>query len=192
MILEFDAGAEELHRWSRTAALGQSIYAVIAPAACAAQAHSIMTTVAEGLAGADASSVRHRGSSSRSIHALVVDDCRDVAEMLSKTLALEGMRGVIAVDPEEAIRLAKEGGVDIALVELSVETGDERLIEPLVLLGVPVVVFTCAAQAEREAALARGAELVLRKPHDVLSIGDSMAAVLQKLRATPIPLSSSR
>lgn len=112
------------------------------------------------------------------VRALVVDDDPDVAEMLREALVLDGMQVVLASACEQAIRHAETGEIDVALVDLSVETDDERVIEPLTSLGVPVVVFG-TEQTEQEGALARGARLVLHKPHDVLTVGDSLLAVVR-------------
>ena len=116
-------------------------------------------------------------------HVLVADDQRDVVEALRRRLEPEGMTMEAASGPNEALKRARESGIDAALIELNYTRDATCGREGLDLLArlheldstLPVVVMTSWASIENAVeAMRRGASDYFEKPCDNQRLVESL------------------
>jgi adenylate cyclase len=124
---------------------------------------------------------------------LIADDDSDIRELLKANLEGAGCTVLLASDGEQAWRLAKQGLVDLALLDLRMpgKTGLEvcRLIkEKTVTRWIPVMMITAHDnEEERLAAIDAGADEFLGKPFHSLILM-TRARSLLRLRALHLEL----
>jgi len=103
-------------------------------------------------------------------------------------LELEGYRVLQAVDGDEGLRLARQGGIGLVLLDLRLPGRDGWAVlsqmkgdpEPS---SIPVVVFTASAGApQRSRALAAGAADYLVKPLSAASLKKAISRILRQKR----------
>jgi two-component system NtrC family response regulator len=119
---------------------------------------------------------------------LFADDNKNIREFCKQELEAEGYRVLLASDGEEAVRLAKYGGVNLAILDVRMPGVDgveaaERIkaISP----AIPVVFFTAnypGRVPQRWSELALG---WLAKTNDLSELKRVCALVLQSADAPP-------
>src|SRR5512135_1624394 len=101
---------------------------------------------------------------------LVVDDDQNLLELAQTKLSASNYDVAVASDGEEALKLAKSGDFDLAIVDLRLADQDGMtLMERLHSLdsGMPVIILTGHASVEGAVeAMTRGAYTYLTKPFD--------------------------
>ena len=129
-------------------------------------------------------------ASLKGCRALVADDNRINQMLLSRWLQHEGVEVELAVDGEQAVRRASEGGLDVILMDLSMPVMNgldaTRTIRQLAgqpfsrrtgLAHVPIIGVTAHAMpGDREACLASGMDDYITKPlkrHELIQIIES-------------------
>jgi len=101
---------------------------------------------------------------------LVVDDDQNLLELAKTKLSAANYEVTVAIDGEEALKLAKAGDFNLAIVDLRLADQDGMtLMERLHALdpGMPVIILTGHASVEGAVeAMTRGAYTYLTKPFD--------------------------
>jgi CheY-like chemotaxis protein len=121
---------------------------------------------------------------------LFADDNKNIREFCKQELEAEGYRVLLATDGKEAVRLAKYGGVDLAILDVRMPGVDGleaaariKAIAP----AIAVVFFTADCQGrmpERWSELALG---WIAKSNDLRELKRLCAVVLQSADAPPCP-----
>ncbi|MER8007855.1 response regulator transcription factor [Streptomyces sp. NPDC094149] len=118
---------------------------------------------------------------------LVVEDEREIRELLRRYLERAGYGVLTTGSGAEAVRLLAERGVDLTLLDLGLPDvdGDEVLREAHDRGGVPVVVLTARTSVEdRIHGLRLGADDYVTKPFSPTEVVLRVGAVLQRARGT--------
>jgi CheY-like chemotaxis protein len=115
---------------------------------------------------------------------LLVEDNEMNRDMLSRRLARRGFTIEIAIDGREGVEMAKTGGYDLVLMDMSLPEIDgweaTRLLRAAPeTKGLPIIALTAHAMAgDREKALEAGANDYDTKPIDLARLLEKIAAVL--------------
>jgi CheY-like chemotaxis protein len=115
---------------------------------------------------------------------LLVEDTEMNRDMLSRRLARRGFTIEIAIDGREGVEMAKTGGYDLVLMDMSLPEIDgweaTRLLRAAPeTKGLPIIALTAHAMAgDREKALEAGANDYDTKPIDLARLLEKIAAVL--------------
>jgi len=116
---------------------------------------------------------------------LVIEDEAEVRHIISRILELEGYRVLQAEDGDEGLRLAKENGIALVLLDLRLPRLDgwsvlqELKSEPAV-SAIPVVLTTAEDDAsQRDRALSMGAADYLPKPLSAANLRETVTRILQ-------------
>lgn len=103
---------------------------------------------------------------------LIVDDERDLVEMVSLRLKANGYRVITALDGMEALKKAKADGPDLIILDLMLPKMDGYKVCGLLkkdtrYAKIPIIMFTARAQGE-DVKLGRemGADAYIRKPFE--------------------------
>ncbi|MGX1365069.1 DNA-binding response OmpR family regulator [Streptomyces canus] len=118
---------------------------------------------------------------------LVVEDERDIRELLRRYLERAGYGVLTTGSGAEAVRLLHEQGIDLALLDLGLPdvVGDEVLREARERGRVPVVVLTARTAVEdRIHGLRLGADDYVTKPFSPTEVVLRVGAVLQRAGGT--------
>ncbi|TQJ92105.1 response regulator transcription factor [Streptomyces sp. SLBN-31] len=118
---------------------------------------------------------------------LVVEDEREIRELLRRYLERAGYGVLTTGSGAEAVRLLADRGVDLTLLDLGLPDvdGDEVLREAHDRGGVPVVVLTARTSVEdRIHGLRLGADDYVTKPFSPTEVVLRVGAVLQRARGT--------
>ncbi|MFJ9633956.1 response regulator transcription factor [Streptomyces sp. NPDC101175] len=118
---------------------------------------------------------------------LVVEDEREIRELLRRYLEHAGYGVLTTGSGAEAVRLLGERGIDLTLLDLGLPDvdGDEVLREARERGQVPVVVLTARTSVEdRIHGLRLGADDYVIKPFSPTEVVLRVAAVLQRARGT--------
>ncbi|WP_343233981.1 response regulator [Streptomyces sp. CdTB01] len=118
---------------------------------------------------------------------LVVEDEKEIRELLRRYLERAGYAVVTTASGAEAVRLLGERAVDLTLLDLGLPDvdGDEVLREARERGAVPVVVLTARSTVEdRIHGLRLGADDYVAKPFSPTEVVLRVGAVLQRARGT--------
>ncbi|WP_427164598.1 response regulator transcription factor [Streptomyces sp. C1-1] len=118
---------------------------------------------------------------------LVVEDEKEIRELLRRYLERAGYAVVTTASGAEAVRLLGERAVDLTLLDLGLPDvdGDEVLREARERGAVPVVVLTARSTVEdRIHGLRLGADDYVTKPFSPTEVVLRVGAVLQRARGT--------
>lgn len=123
-------------------------------------------------------------------HVLVVDDHRDIRELLSRYLAQHGFRVSAAEDATAARRILKSAAIDLVVLDVMMpgESG-LQLTRSLREAGdMPVVLLTAVGEdTDRVVGLEMGADDYLTKPFNPRELVARIRAVLRRAQALPRP-----
>ncbi len=121
------------------------------------------------------------------IKILIVDDDKDVCDMMSFTFASRGFQVTIAHDAEQAFNLVKSVNPDIVVSDLRMPKGGGLKLLADIKKHDPVrpkfVLITGFADKARDEALANGAEDVLSKPIKLQVLIDRVVTILTKAQS---------
>ena len=117
---------------------------------------------------------------------LVADDDADILALVRLRLERGGYTVVTAVDGEQALRLAREGAFDLAVLDVSMPklSGHEvtrELRRDEATKGLPVILLTARVQdADLADGLAAGADGYLKKPFGPKELLGEVQALLDR------------
>ena len=117
---------------------------------------------------------------------LIIEDEDDIRAFASRVLELEGYHVLQAVDGDEGLRLARQGGIGLVLLDLRLPRRDGWAVLSQMkgdpeLSSIPVVMFTATAEApQRDRALSIGAADYLVKPLSATSLRESISHILRQ------------
>ena len=120
----------------------------------------------------------------RSLRVLVVDDARDVRNLVAAHLKRGGHRVVVAADGPGALEAALEDEFDLAIVDIMMPgMNGYELTEQLRALprtqDMPIIVLTArAGGADRAHAFRVGADAYVQKPFELQRLTDEIASVM--------------
>jgi len=122
---------------------------------------------------------------------LLVEDEASIADPFAQALARNGFRPVIARTAGEALRLGREGNVDVVLLDLSLPDGDGRDVcrELRRISDIPIIMLTARGTVtDRVVGLELGADDYVVKPFAVGEVISRIRAVLRRARSSaPTP-----
>lgn len=115
---------------------------------------------------------------------LVIEDEAEVRHIISRILELEGYRVLQAEDGDEGLRLAKENGIALVLLDLRLPRLDgwsvlQELKSESAVSAIPVVLTTAEDDAsQRDRALSMGAADCLPKPLSAANLRETVTRIL--------------
>jgi two-component system OmpR family response regulator len=121
-------------------------------------------------------------------HVLVVDDDREIRDLLSRFLAKHGMRVTAARDGVEMMKALAERGIDIVVLDVMMPGEDglalcRRLRSQS---GLPVIMLTAMGEeTDRIVGLEMGADDYLAKPFNPRELLARIKAVLRRAQSLP-------
>jgi two-component system OmpR family response regulator len=121
-------------------------------------------------------------------HILVVDDDREIRELLSRFLRKNGMRVSVAADGREMKRLLAEAKVDLVILDrvMPGEDGLSLCRELRSLSRVPIILLTLlGADTDRIVGLGAGADDYVQKPFNPHELLARITAVLRRTNDLP-------
>ena len=122
---------------------------------------------------------------------LLVEDEASIADPFAQALARNGFQPVIARTAGEALRLGREGNLDVVLLDLSLPDGDGRDVcrELRRISDVPIIMLTARGTVtDRVVGLELGADDYVVKPFAVGEVISRIRAVLRRARSSsPAP-----
>jgi len=122
-------------------------------------------------------------------HVLVVDDDREIRDLLSRFLAKHGLRVTVARDGVEMMKALGERGIDIVVLDLMLPGEDglalcRRLRSQS---NLPVVMLTAMGEdTDRIVGLEMGADDYIPKPFNPRELLARIKAVLRRAQALPV------
>lgn len=118
---------------------------------------------------------------------LVVEDDRDITELLSLYLASEGYGLCDACNGEEALRILEKESVDVMLVDvmMPVMNGFDFIMNARKMSNAPIIVVSARTQtADKALGLGLGADGYITKPFDPLEVVALVKALLRRCGAS--------
>jgi DNA-binding response OmpR family regulator len=118
----------------------------------------------------------------------VVDDEREIRDLLQTSLAAEGYEIVVASNGEEAIGLAKTGNPQVILLDIEMPGIDgieicKRLEADEKTRLIPIIMMTSRGDRDIEAYL-EGAADVVNKPFDIMQLAFRVKSMLRVCHLT--------
>jgi two-component system OmpR family response regulator len=127
-----------------------------------------------------------------SIHILVVDDHREIRDLVGQLLAAEGYRASTAADGQEMRRILDAGPVDLIVLDLMLPAEDGLALCRALRQGasqIPIIMLTAKGdEIDRILGLEMGADDYLAKPFSSRELIARIKAVLRRTRSAPPPL----
>lgn len=123
-------------------------------------------------------------------HILVVDDHRDIRDLLGKYLAKNGLRVSLAESAAAARRLMKTAAIDLAILDIMMpgEDGLALCRELRTNSQIPVILVTAMTEeTDRVIGLEIGADDYVTKPFNPRELLARIKAVLRRSTAVPRP-----
>ena len=121
-------------------------------------------------------------------HVLVVDDDREIRDLLARFLAKHGMRVTTARDGAEMMKALGERGIDIVVLDLMLP-GEDGLVLCRKLRSesqLPVIMLTAMGEdTDRIIGLEMGADDYIPKPFSPRELVARITAVLRRTQALP-------
>jgi CheY-like chemotaxis protein len=120
----------------------------------------------------------------RSLRVLVVDDARDVRNLIAAHLKRGGHTVLLAEDGAEALDIAREHQPDLAIIDIMMPVMNgyeltEKIREIPVTQHLPVIVLTArAGGADRAHAFRVGADAFIQKPFELQRLTEGISSVM--------------
>jgi two-component system OmpR family response regulator len=120
---------------------------------------------------------------------LVIDDEDDIRRITQVALSrLGGMEVSVAANADEGLKLAEQVHPDVILLDIMMPGTDgtatlRRLRQNPRTADIPVVFLSARASATNESAEALGAQGLLGKPFDPITLADDLRALLRRGRS---------
>jgi CheY-like chemotaxis protein len=128
--------------------------------------------------------VKDQPDQQRNLRVLVVDDARDVRNLVAAHLKRGGHQVLLAADADQALEIALEEKPDLAIVDIMMPGMNgyqltEKLREIPVTEQMPIIVLTArAGGADRQHAFRVGADAYVQKPFELQRLTDEIASVM--------------
>lgn len=125
---------------------------------------------------------------SESPHILVVDDHRDIRELIGRYLVKQGMRVTTAESAAAARRVLKAAGIDLVVLDIMMpgEDGLSLCRHLREASGLPVILLTAMAEeTDRIVGIEIGADDYVTKPFNPRELLARIKAVLRRTHAMP-------
>jgi len=125
------------------------------------------------------------------VRILLVDDEPSIVKMVAKRLEVEGYEVLVAMDGQEALKVAQTEGPDLIILDLMLPklNGYEvctMLKQDTRYQRIPVVMFSAKAQEKDEKlGLECGADAYVRKPFKAQELLDQIRALVNPVRLSP-------
>ncbi len=113
---------------------------------------------------------------------LLVDDEKDICDIIAAELLVSGANPVKAHDVQSALKMLDERKIDLVISDIRMPgTSGVELLDILRKRHVktPVILITGFADISEEAALAKGAYQIISKPFDLDELMSSAASALK-------------
>jgi two-component system OmpR family response regulator len=130
-----------------------------------------------------------------SAHILVVDDHREIRDLLARYLARHGLRVSVAENAARARRVLETSGIDLVVLDIMMpgEDGLSLCRHLRATSGVPVIMLTAMAEdTDRVVGLEMGADDYLVKPFNPRELLARIKAVLRRANSLPQQRTASR
>jgi two-component system, OmpR family, response regulator len=120
----------------------------------------------------------------RKLRVLVVDDARDVRNLVAAHLKRGGHQVLLAATADQALEIALEEKPDLAIVDIMMPGMNgyqltEKLREIPVTEEMPIIVLTArAGGADRDHAFRVGGDAYVQKPFELQRLTDEIASVM--------------
>ena len=123
-------------------------------------------------------------SDQRKLRVLVVDDARDVRNLVAAHLKRGGHQVLLAADATQALDIVDQEQIDLAIVDIMMPGMNgyeltEKLRERPATEELPIIVLTArAGGADRAHAFRVGADSYIQKPFELQRLTDEIASVM--------------
>jgi two-component system OmpR family response regulator len=130
-------------------------------------------------------------------HILIVDDHREIRELITRALTKEGFRVSVAADGKAMRRIMADGRIDLILLDLMLpgENGLTLCRELRAQSSIPIIMVTAKGEeVDRVIGLELGADDYLPKPFGTRELVARINAVLRRIKPadTPVELKPTR
>lgn len=121
-------------------------------------------------------------------HILIVDDHREIRDLLARFLRKHGMRISIACDAQEARQIMKTGAIDLIVLDIMMPGEDGLSFARTIRqdADVPIIMLTALAEeTDRIVGLEMGADDYVTKPFNPRELVARIKAVLRRMNSIP-------